>query len=112
MLVRNGKNFFYDSLVPWYHYIRVPDVTRNSGEGSQADAIEDLLKFLKNGDNVVGDHSGQSIAEQIASNGRMFIEEHLTMEEIEAYWHELLSSYAKLLDFEPFLNKHYIKIIK
>ena len=99
-------------MVPWYHYIPVPDATRNSAEASQADAIEDLMKFLKNGDNVVGDHSGHSIAQQIAANGRKIIEEHLTMKEIEAYWHELLSSYAKLLEFKPSLNKHYIKIIK
>jgi hypothetical protein len=71
-----------------------------------------LLEFLKNDDSIVGDLSGQIIAQQIAANGRKFIEEHLTMKEIEAYWNELLSSYAKLLDFKPSRNKHYIKITK
>jgi hypothetical protein len=99
-------------LIPWYHYIPVPDATRGSGDGIQAEAIEDLLKFLNSDGKMLGSNSGQAIAQQIAANGRKFIEEHLTMKEIEAYWHELLSSYAKLLDFKPSWNKHYIKIIK
>ena len=81
-------------------------------EESQADTIQDLLKFLKSYDNIEGDLTGQVIAQQIATNGRKFIEEHLTMNEIEAYWNELLSSYAKLLDFKPSRNKNYIKITK
>ena len=79
---------------------------------SQGEAIQDLLKFLKSDDNIRGDLTGQVIAQQIAANGRKFIEEYLTMKEIEAYWNELLSSYAKLLDFKPSRNINYIKIIK
>ena len=71
------KEFFYDSLIPWYHYVPVPDAIRGPGEGSQAKAIEDLLRFLKNDDKIIRDYSGQIIGQQIAANGRQFIEQNL-----------------------------------
>ena len=77
---------------------------------SQGEIIEDLLKFLKYDDDKSEDENVQSIAQHIASNGRKFIEEHLTMKDVENYWFDLLSKYTQLLDFQPSLNKHYILI--
>ena len=108
------KEFFYDSLKPWYHYIPVPDATRRSPvsdeKRSQGEMIEGLLKFLKYDDDKSEHENVQSIAQHIASNGRKFIEKHLTMKDVENYWYDLLSKYTKLLDFQPSLNKHYILI--
>jgi len=96
--------------MPWYHYIPVPDATRRSPvsdeKRSQGEIIEDLLKFLKFDNNKSEDENMQ----EIASNGRKFIEEHLTMKDVENYWLDLLSKYIKLLDFQPSLNNHYILI--
>ena len=108
------KEFFYDSLKPWYHYIPVPDATRRSlvsdEKRSQGEIIEDLLKFLKYDDDKSENENVQSIAQEIASNGRKFVEEHLTMKDVENFWFDMLSKYTQLLDFQPSLNKHYILI--
>ena len=104
------KEFFYGALVPWYHYIPITDANRVSGGGSQSKIIEDLLTFLKHDDKNLGDKNGHLIAQKIASNGRKFIEEHLTMQNIELYWYDLLSQYSKLLDFKPSLNTQFIRI--
>ena len=106
------KEFFYDAMIPWYHYIPVPDAKHGSSDVDQMDIIEDLLQFLKNNDEGIENKSGQFIAQQIASNGRNFIQKHLRMKDIETYWYHLLSNYTDLLDFEPSLNKDYIKILK
>ena len=99
-------------MIPWYHYIPVPDAKHGSTDGEQMDIIEDLLQFLKHNDEDLGDRNGQFIAQQIASNGRKFIQDNLRMKDVEDYWYHLLSSYIKLLDFKPALNKDYIKILK
>ena len=106
------KEFFYDAMIPWYHYIPVPDAKHGSSDVDQMDIIEDLLQFLKDNDEGIKNRSGQLIAQQIASNGRNFIQKHLRMKDIETYWYHLLSNYTDLLDFEPSLNKDYIKILK
>ena len=98
--------------MPWYHYIPVPDATGAAGGQTQSDVIEDLLTFFKTDNNGLGEKSGKFIAQRIAHNGRKFIEEQLKMSDIEAYWYALLSKYSKLLDFQPSLNKDFIKIVK
>ena len=91
----------------------MPDATNSaSTEGNQGEIIEDILSFLRYDGNQLGDKNGQAIAQQIASNGRKFIEQHLTLKEVESYWYELLSTYSKLMDFQPSLNKQYINIVK
>ena len=106
------KEFFYDSMIPWYHYIPIPDAKHGSKDKDQMDIIEDLLQFLKSDEKYLENNSGQFIAKEIASNGRKFIQEHLRMKDVESYWFNLLTSYIKLLDFKPSLNKDYIKIMK
>ena len=69
-----------------------------------------MLKFLKYDDDKSGDENVQSMAQEIASNGRKFIEEHLTMKDVEHYWHDLLSKYTQRLNFQPSLNEQYILI--
>ena len=85
--------FFYSSLKPWIHYVPVRQ--------DLADARE-LIEFVKENDKV---------AKEIAERGRKFITEHLRMEDIYCYWHELLSEYANLLRFKPKLNKKFKRIV-
>ena len=87
------KEFFYDSLVPWYHYV---PVSENSEE-----ALEDLMNFLRH---------FPEISEKIATNGRDFIENNLKLEDVESYWKTLIKSYASLLSFDPTLRDGYIEI--
>ena len=76
--------FYYSAMKPWYHYVPVP------AEAS-LEELEDLILFAKN---------FPEISEEIASNGRKFISNHLKMSDIENYWLALLRSFAKKLDFE------------
>ena len=66
---------------------------------------------MKYDDDESDEKNEQSIAQQIASHGRRFIEEHLTMKCVEHYWHDLLSKCTQLLNFQPSLNKNYILIV-
>ena len=106
------KEFFYDTMIPWYHYIPVPDAKQGISDEDQMDTIEDLLQFLKSNDKYLENRSGNFVAQQIASNGRKFIQNHLRMKDIESYWYHLLTNYIELLDFKPSLNKDYLKIKK
>eukprot|EP00050_Salpingoeca_kvevrii_P023119 m.138192 g.138192 ORF g.138192 m.138192 type:complete len:365 (+) comp9949_c0_seq7:85-1179(+) len=67
------KEFYYDELKPWVHYVPVRE--------DLADA-EELLKFFKEHD---------QLAEQIASNGQRFIIQHLRTHDVEDYWRQLLT---------------------
>ncbi|XP_039252811.2 protein O-glucosyltransferase 1-like [Styela clava] len=73
--------FFYPALKPWVHYIPVQD---------NLNAVEQLLKFAKENDQVV---------KNIATRGREFIEQYLTMSEVKCYWKQLLKKYGKLLQY-------------
>ena len=53
---------------------------------------EDLLNFFRANDDY---------AKKIARRGRKFIKEHLRMDDVTAYWRELLTRYAKLLRWKP-----------
>ena len=101
------KEFFYDALIPWYHYIPLPDASTTEGQ-NQGESIKDLLTFLQTDERKFGVKSGTFIAEQIASNGRHFIEHHLKMSDIQNYWRELLLIYSRLLEFQPILTKDFI----
>ena len=101
------KEFFYDALIPWYHYIPLPDASTTAGQ-NQGESIKDLLTFLQTDEHKFGVKSGSYIAKQIASNGRHFIEHHLKMSDILNYWRALLLNYSKLLEFQPTLNKDFV----
>jgi protein glucosyltransferase len=70
--------FFYDRLEPWYHYIPITTDLKD---------VEKILLFAQNNDRLVG---------KIARQGRDFIWDYLTMENIELYWKELLLEYHRL----------------
>ncbi|UJR37796.1 hypothetical protein I4U23_030487 [Adineta vaga] len=70
--------FFYDRLEPWYHYIPI---------STDLHDVKDILLFAQNNDRLVG---------KIARQGRDFIWNSLTMENVEGYWKELLLEYYEL----------------
>ncbi|CAF1315460.1 unnamed protein product [Adineta steineri] len=70
--------FFYERLQPWYHYIPITTDLHD---------VENILLFAQNNDRSVS---------KIARQGRDFIWNSLTMENIEGYWKELLLEYYKL----------------
>ena len=80
--------FFYDRLEPWFHYIPL---------STNLNDVEDLLLFVQNNDHVVA---------KIARQGRDFIWDHLTMENVELYWKEVLLEYARIFASpEPLVRK-------
>jgi len=88
------KEFFYDAMTPWYHYIPVRD---NSQEG-----IRDLIEFL---------NANPEVAATVANRGRDFVENHLRIRDVHKYWRLLLKSYAKLLKFKPVRNSDFVEIL-
>jgi protein glucosyltransferase len=74
--------FFYNRLEPWYHYIPITTDLHD---------VEKILLFVQNNDRLAG---------KIARQGRDFIWNYLTMENVELYWKELLLEYHQL-----FLNQ-------
>lgn len=90
------NEFFYSALKPWIHYVPV-----NSNASQQE--IEDLMEFLKAHD---------QIAEKIAQAGHNFIRNHLRMKDVEEYWIELLTRYAKKLDFQPKVDTSSMIVVK
>lgn len=89
------KEFFYGALKPWFHYVPVQN-------HSSEDEIEDLIRFVQ---------SNPDLAKTIAANGFNFIQNHLTMVDVENYWKVLMISYSKLLDFDVKVpNDKFVKI--
>ena len=84
--------FFYSELIPWYHYIPV-SVSLNE--------VEELLVFAKENDDIV---------RRIAENGRLFIENHLRMEDVFDYWRTLLHTYTGLINWTVPNNSSLISI--
>jgi protein glucosyltransferase len=72
--------FFYNNLQPWYHYIPIT---------TDLNDVENILLFVQNNDRLSG---------KIARQGRDFIWNYLTMENVEIYWKELLLEYEKLFE--------------
>jgi len=87
------KEFFYDALIPWVHYVPVQRNTRSD--------IKELVEFLR---------AFPHIAKDIAQNGKRMIESHLRMKDVQRYWNKLLKNYAKLLTFKPTPAKDFIQI--
>ena len=90
------NEFYYGGLKPWIHYVPV------SSEAS-SEEIEDLILFAKH---------FEEISKEIAENGRSFVENHLTFNDVETYWFALLKSYAKLLNFKVEMNEQDVKFVE
>ena len=71
--------FFYDRLEPWYHYIPI---------STDLNEVEQILSFAQKNDRLIG---------KIARQGRDFIWNYLTMENVEGYWKELLLEYHRFV---------------
>jgi protein glucosyltransferase len=115
------REFYYDALVPWVHYVPVSVDLR--------DARRLLTFFQQHGD----------LAEAIAENGRRFVEvvngvlwlaeacrglprraphggpwtvqEHLSLDAVRDYWRELLLAYAPLLRYRPRLSPGFRRLV-
>ena len=71
---------------------------------ASVDELEDLILFAQN---------YPAISEEIARNGKFFIENHLNLSDVENYWRALLKSYSKKLDFkveQPSAEEMFVKI--
>lgn len=88
------KEFFYDSLKPWVHYVPVP-------KNPTFEHLKQLLEFFKAHDDM---------AEAIANRGHKQIWDHLKMKDIHCYWRKLLRKYAKLLKDEIKLDPKLIQV--
>lgn len=86
--------FFYTSLKPWIHYVPVEANARK-------EKIKELLEFTVLHDDV---------AQKIAENGYNMIWNNLKLSDVSCYWRKLLRSYAKLLVYQPKLDKKLIEI--
>uniref|UniRef100_A0A8C5DWT4 Glycosyl transferase CAP10 domain-containing protein n=3 Tax=Gouania willdenowi TaxID=441366 RepID=A0A8C5DWT4_GOUWI len=86
------EEFFYPQLTPWVHYIPV--------RADLSDLME-KLQFVKDND---------VIAEQIASRGQQFIQDHLRMEDVSCYWENLLTHFSQLLTYKPRRRRSYKQI--
>jgi protein glucosyltransferase len=88
------KEFFYDSLKPWIHYV---PVDRKATQKELKKLIEFFVKH-------------ENLAEKIAENGNEMIWKNLRIEDVECFWRRLLRSYAKLIKYEIIKNEDYIEI--
>lgn len=75
--------FFYASLIPWYHYVPVPS-------SADSDTIQALIEFVRDNDEKMA---------EIAENGATFITKHLKFKDISCYWKQLLMKYTTLLRY-------------
>lgn len=78
------KEFFYDSLKPWVHYV---PLAKNPG----AEDIKKVLQFFQKHDKLAMD---------IAQRGRDHIWNHLRISDVHCYWRELLREYTQLLRYK------------
>lgn len=90
---KEWTEFFYYKLKPWIHYI---PVTMNDEK-----SLQSLIEFAK---------AHEEKMSEIAERGRKFIEENLTMADVQCYWDKLIEEYAKRLTFKPVRNSDFIKI--
>eukprot|EP01051_Picozoa_sp_SAG22_P013076 SAG22_NODE_1426_length_4457_cov_8.244149_2_plen_117_part_00 len=84
--------FWYSQLVPWVHYVPL------KADGSDAD---DIVHFLD---------TNPEIAETIANNGREFVLQRLRPEDVQSYWDDLLSEYAKVQNYDPPIDKSLVVV--
>ncbi|XP_050302459.1 O-glucosyltransferase rumi homolog [Anthonomus grandis grandis] len=88
------KEFFYDSLKPWIHYIPV------EAKATKRE-LEVLLEFAE---------ENEELAKEIAENGYEFIWNNLRMKDVECYWKRLLDEYGKLLKFEVVRDENLVEV--
>ncbi|XP_055377838.1 O-glucosyltransferase rumi homolog [Condylostylus longicornis] len=88
------KEFFYDAMKPWVHYVPLNTNTKKE------DLIE-LLEFFKEHDDV---------AKEIANRGFEFIWKHLRMQDVICYWRNLLIKYGNLIKYDVKLDDTLIEI--
>ena len=86
--------FLYPALKPWVHYIPVPS------SATQRD-LSRLIRFARENDNLVS---------RIAARGHQLVWNNLKLSDVECYWRYLLTEYAKLLRFQPKLDRQLIAI--
>lgn len=78
------KEFFYDSLKPWVHYIPI-------SSKASPEQLKKIIEFF----NV-----HQELSQQIADRGHEMIWNNLKIEDVECYWRRLLRHYAKLTNYD------------
>ncbi|KAG7205856.1 hypothetical protein KM043_007790 [Ampulex compressa] len=88
--------FYYHAMIPWVHYIPVP-------QNADQEELEDLIRFAKDNDHLV---------KKIANRGRNFVWYKLRMKDVICYWKKLLKSYAEILSYKPKLDKTLNRIYK
>lgn len=88
------KEFFYDALLPNYHFIQVSGYPKDND-------LRYLLRFLAEND---------ELAQNMAQKGFETIHRMLDMKEIHCYWHKLLTEYTKLLKFQVTRDEELIEI--
>lgn len=88
------KEFFYDSLKPWVHYVPLD-------KNPTAQDIKQVLEFFRRHD---------SMARKIAERGRNHIWNHLKMSDVHCYWRKLLLEYSQLLKFKVARDAELIEI--
>lgn len=84
--------FFYRPLTPWYHFIPI---------STSLEEVEEVLFFSKSHDNLIRD---------IANNGRNFMLNHLSMNDILDYWKSILTQYSKLVNWKVLEHADFILI--
>lgn len=90
------KEFFYDALVPNYHFIQVSAYPEEN-------ELRYLLRFLVEND---------EIAQDIARRGFEAVNQMLDMKDVDCYWYKLLTEYTKLLKFKVIRDEELIEIRK
>ncbi|CAD7092462.1 unnamed protein product [Hermetia illucens] len=88
------KEFFYDSLKPWVHYVPLKSYPTIK-------ELRQVLEFFKEHD---------ELAREIAERGYKFIQKQLKMKDVECYWERLLLEYSKLVRYDVVLDKELIHI--
>lgn len=88
------KEFFYESLKPWVHYVPL-------SKNPSSHEIKGILEFFQKHD---------TLAKEIAERGRNHIWHHLKMANVHCYWRKLLKRYAKLLRYEVKRDQSLIEV--
>lgn len=88
------KEFFYDSLKPWIHYIPLKF-------NPSTEDIRNMIEYFKRNDNL---------AMKIAEEGFQYIWNHLRMEDVRCYWEKLLMKYGELMMGEIVRDETLIEI--
>lgn len=89
------REFFYDSLQPWVHYVPLP-------ANPTQEEIGELLEFFRAHDDI---------AQRIAERGYQHIWDHLRVKDVNCYWRKLLKQYSKLIKYETLVvDQDFIEI--